>query len=187
MFDAEDDEDDIQLGICRDETCGLEYVHPSHIYPLHAQDQRGRPQRPWWEQKDPLAFKRPDPRGLREAVQGLFSETGWPLAFADVKNTVRNRYGSVSVRSLHRHLRRLIDAEYIIELDLQLAFSAYIRSDSRFLADRDNLREHMEGRFSAPRRSRTGIGRGDRSSPMEPTMAAATRQLRWLVEASVAP
>lgn len=146
MFDSEDDDDLIE--VCRDETCDLDYVHPSHVFKLRPAPSNGRPKTPWWLQTDPSAYRRADPRGLSEAMRRAFAATDWPLAFIDIKHAVRNDYGDASVRSLHRHVRRLITTNFVLRLDLELSYSAYIRSDSKFLHDLDNLREHLMGRHA---------------------------------------
>lgn len=144
MFDAEDEF--AEIGICRDETCSLEYAHPSHTFSLVALPPRGRPQRPWWTKTEPGAYARQDPTGLRQAMRRAFA-TDWPLAFRDVANAVRNDYGSVSQRTLHRCVRLFIEVErFIEELDLGLACRIYIRSSSKRKNDIDDLREYIVGR-----------------------------------------
>lgn len=142
MFDADDDGD--YASVCRDEACGLEYVHSSHVYVLGPE-----PPEALHLQRDPQAYRRPDLRGLIEATKRVFEATQWPLAFRDVQNAVLNDYGEVQPRTLHRHLRRLVNSGFIRDLDLGLPYVAYIRSDSRFLGDPDNLREHLRGRHAA--------------------------------------
>ena len=145
MFDAEDDS---HVGVCRDESCDVDYVHPSHAYALRPEEPlaRGRPTRPWWLEKDPSACRRADPQGLIEVMRRVFEATDWPLAFVDIKHAVRNDYGTVSPRSIHRHVRRLIGQDFVVQLDLGLSKQAYIRKGSRYIHDLDNLRQHMLGR-----------------------------------------
>lgn len=156
MFDLEDDDDD-QIAVCRDEACSINHVHPNHIFPLG--EQSSRPKRPWWLQTEPGAHLRPDPKGLHQIVRRIFSGTDWPLAFVDVKQVVLNDYGSASNRTIHRHIAKLVADGFVLALDLELEFSylAYIRHDSRYLNDRDNLREHMAGKYTPPVRHRRRI------------------------------
>lgn len=145
MFDAEDevDVDDV----CRDELCTVQHVHPSHIYPIEEPQKKGRPPRPWWLRTEPGAHLRQDPHGLRQALQRAFTLTDWPLAFRDVLTFVRNDYGSVSERTLHRYVRYFVDElGFVSEIDLGIAYLVYIRADSRRRHDLENLREYVLGR-----------------------------------------
>lgn len=144
MFDIEDDDDLAE--VCRDEFCDLDYVHPSHVYKLRPP--AGRAPTPWWLKTEPEGHRRVSSKGLRAAMQRAFEATDRPLAFVDVRNAVWNDYGSAPVRTLHRHVRRMINANFIRELDLELSHAAYIRSDSRYLGDREGLREYLMGRHA---------------------------------------
>ena len=150
-------EDDDFTAVCRDETCHIAYVHPSHVFPI---GQSKRPKRPWFLCTEPGAHLRPDPKGLHLIIKGMFGATDWPLAFVDVLQAVLNDYGSASKRTIHRHIARLVEEKYVLALDLELDFAylAYIRHDSRYLHDRENLRDHMSGKYvPAARRRRMEI------------------------------
>jgi hypothetical protein len=142
MLDIEDD--DALAAVCRDETCELDYIHPSHVFPLKAR-KPGRPERPWWDQRDPDAHRRHDVKGLRESIWRAFAETDWPIVFCDLVAIVRSDYGSVSERSLHRQLAMLLKRRKIAVIDLSM-FHGYIRRDSPRRADHDDLREYLEAR-----------------------------------------
>lgn len=144
MLDIEDD--DALAAVCRDETCELEYVHPSHVFPLKAR-KPGRPERPWWDQRDPDAHRRHDVQGLRDAIWRAFVETDWPIVFGDLVATVRGDYGSISERTVHRQLATLLKRRKngIAVIDLGV-FHGYIRRDSPRRADHDDLREYLESR-----------------------------------------
>lgn len=187
MFDSEDDD---LIEVCRDETCDLDYVHPSHVFKLRPAPSNGRPKTPWWLQTDPSAYRRADPRGLSEAMRRAFAATDWPLAFVDIKHAVRNDYGFAPIRTLHRHVRRLITTNFVLKLDLELSYSAYIRSDSKFLRDLDNLREHLMGRHAQFNRRKSSHIKHTPPLPSRADVAAGTisdQQLRERIRRSRRP
>lgn len=145
MFESEDD-DAIEVGVCRDEACPLEYVHQSHVYRIPSEEKpKGPKPRAWWKQRDPMAHLKQDPQGLREVMERAFTITDWPLGFGDVVAAVRANYGSTSLRTLHRYVEKMIGQRFIVALDLGLMHVAYIRHDSPRRGDLDNLRQYMLG------------------------------------------
>lgn len=152
-FDGDGDAED---GVCRDELCPIDHVHPFHLYPLQAPRPKGQPKpREWWRERDPNAYRRQDPTGLRETISNAFKATDWPLQFCDVTSLVTENYGTVSPRSMHRYLLEFVNKGFIAAIDVGLTAVAYIRADSSKRHDLDNLREHLLGRRSG---SIAGVG-----------------------------
>lgn len=60
-----------------------------------------------------------------------------------IQRDVRDDYGTVTDRTVYRHVRKLVQEAKLIKLDLGLAFAAYIRPRARLLADPEALRDYM--------------------------------------------
>jgi hypothetical protein len=166
MFDADDDE---LHGVCRSDTCDLDYIHPSHAFALKpVLDVNGRPPK---EKRDPTAFRRHDPAGLAEALHRAFA-TEWPLVFCDVERAVVDDYGNVSSRTLHREIQSLVAVGFILVLKLHLPCLAYIRATSRRRQRLEELRDYLlaeHGHFTEPT-----LGRFRRPKPIGVPCTAAT-------------
>lgn len=169
MFDADDDDD--LHGVCRSDTCDLEYVHASHAFPLRpVLDSNGRPPK---EKRDPDAFKRHDPAGLVEAMQRVFA-TEWPRVFCDIERAVIDDYGKVSSRTLHREIQGMVAAGFILVLKLHLPCLAYIRATSKRRKRLEELRDYLlaeHGHFTEPT-----LGRFRRPKPIGVPCTAIGRE-----------
>lgn len=150
-----DDEAEV---ICRDELCRLEHVHPPHLFGVGSTEtigpRRGRPAKPWWLKRDPTAYQRPDPRGLTECIRALFNRTERPMAFNAVLNHVRNDYGKVSSRTVHRHLEDLIEDGWLVAMDLNLTYLTYLRAASSWVVDPIAIRDYMIDNYGTRRDQR---------------------------------
>lgn len=124
------------VGICRDDNCDEEDIHPEHDVPRRRSKACKRKAHDW------------DPKGLRECVKKAIHSTEWPLVFAEIKHEVLNDFGTTTDRAIHRHLERLEGEREVVTLELGLAFACYIKPTSRFRHDLANLREHVLGKRS---------------------------------------
>lgn len=134
--------------ICRDERCERADIHSPHM--LRKRLSKRPPKAP--EPEDPgwSAI------ALSESILRLVNGTHFAVGFSDVFHHVLNDYGSTTRRAVHRHLRRLVDKGDILQVDLgytlavgfnaQRVRCAYLNIWSRWIRDRDVLREALEGR-----------------------------------------
>jgi hypothetical protein len=125
--------------ICRDDQCTRRDVHRKHLVAGHAPPKAHHRPDP---NKKPL-WQRNDPRGLTGAVARATSKT--PKVIAEIIRDVRDDYGSVSDRSIYRHVKKLLERGQLIKVDIGLTFDAYIRPKSRMLKDVEAIRDFIEG------------------------------------------
>lgn len=156
--------------ICRDEDCLIVGAHRPHLVaerPPPAPHHRPKKRRP-----DELMFARTpwhqaDPRGLRGAVARAVSKT--PKVFHEIVRDVRDDYGNVTERTIHRHLKALTERKQTIKLDLGFTFAVYIRPKSRMLKNIEAIRDYIEGEISLDNGSAcTGTVRYARANELAP-------------------
>jgi hypothetical protein len=142
--------------ICRDDDCEL---NEDGIHPKHSQ-RRKRPPEVHHRPKPGGVLKiwqYADPPGVAESVEKATSADR-PKVIWEIVRDVQDDYGSVTERTIYRHVRALVDAGRLIKLgnggggragsiNLRLPFAAYIKARSRLLADPDNLRDYMLGTY----------------------------------------
>lgn len=123
--------------LCRDDDCDIEEVHLAHKRlrrrPIAVHHRPNKNRRPLWQQDDPAA--------LADSVLKSVGEQ--PTMMQWIARDVRDDYGTVTDRTIYRHVRRLVQEAQLIKLDLGLAFAAYIRPKSRLLSDPQALRDYM--------------------------------------------
>lgn len=123
--------------VCRDENCRRADVHRKHLVAERPPPQpHHRPGKQVWRYSDP--------RALTGAVARAASKSQ-PKIFREIVRDVRDDYGQVSERSVHRHINKLVERGQLIKLDLGLTFAAYIRPKSRLLKNPEALRDFIEG------------------------------------------
>lgn len=123
--------------ICCDENCERTDLHRKHLVAKRPPSEpHHRP-------------KKSDPKTLTGAVARAVSRT--PKVFREIVRDVVDDYGKVSPteasaeRSIHRHLKKLVERGQIIKLDLGFTFAVYLRPKSRWLRDPEAIREYIEG------------------------------------------
>lgn len=132
MLDAE---------VCRSEECEIEEEHTRSL--CRAGRHGGVLQPPVKVSKRPVWLK-DDPEGLQESVRRAVPKT-LPTNFSAIVDKVTNDYGSVTERTIYRHVRRLVERGELLKLNLQLGFAAYARPTSKLIADLGSMREIMTG------------------------------------------
>jgi len=124
--------------ICRDEHCDRMGVHPWH--PMGANREvkpHHRPgKKPVWQLDDPTA--------LTGAVARATSKA-YPTHFAAIVRDVRDDYGTVTERTVYRHIKKLVARGHIAKVDIGFAFAAYIRPGSRMFKTADAIRDYILG------------------------------------------
>lgn len=125
---------------CVDEECEIERLHPRH---------RRLKRRPVLHHRPvpnaPLSIDQgglPKPSELlAERVLNAIGEL--PMMIGWIQRDVRDDYGSVTDRTIYRHVKRLVQERKIIKLDVGLAFCVYMRPTSRYLHDHLSLYEYL--------------------------------------------
>jgi len=134
--------------ICRDENCLIVGAHRPHLVaerPPPTPHHRPKKRRPD-ELSNNAPWRQADPRGLRGAVARAIGKT--PKVFSEIVRDVRDDYGNVTERTVHRHLKALAEKKQMIKLDLGFTFAVYIRPKSRMLKNIEAIREYIEGEIS---------------------------------------
>lgn len=125
--------------ICREEDCKIKCVHRKHSMrirrlrkPIEVHH-RPKGKKPLWQQDAPAI--------LTEIVLEAVGDR--PMIMQWIQRDVRDDYGTVTDRTVYRHVRKLVQEARLIKLDLGLAFAAYIRPRARMLSDTEALRDYM--------------------------------------------
>ena len=130
--------------VCRNELCEIEEVHAKHsVQPPKTRRRRKR-------YKEPTPWLAHDHAGLVLAVERAVND--YPTTLRDVVFGVHNDYGSVSERTINRHLVALTQENRITTLDVLLPFAyrAYIKPISR-LATIPKARDFLIGTYDGLR------------------------------------
>ena len=136
--------------ICRDERCEIVGLHRPHLIKKRTAEPHHRPSSspvpPW---------KRQDPRGLSGAVMRATSKA-YPVVFQSIMREVFDDYGSVTRRTIYRHVRALVQQGCLVRYELG-GIAAYVRPKSRLFGDRRSVRDYVLANFDiaadAPRAS----------------------------------
>jgi virulence-associated protein VapD len=126
-----DDEGCGDLGICRSEFCDRIEIHPAHpvLTPRTPQvHHRPRPGAPLTRRR--VAH---DPCALTGAVMRATS-TRYPRFFREIVRDVLDDYGMCSVRTIHRHINKVVERGHLLRLDFDLTQgSVYLRPKTKLL------------------------------------------------------
>jgi hypothetical protein len=146
--------------ICREDDCNTPGVHPKHPVapPLATPIEPAKPklrERPIQvhHRPDPTKkqlWQRDDPTGLTGSVARATSRTN-PVSMVDIVNYVRDDYGPCAERTVYRHVRKLVERQCLVKLDLGLPMAVYIRPKSRLLREPEVIREIMLDRLDMSR------------------------------------
>jgi len=85
-----------------------------------------------------------DPTALTGAVARATSKA-YPTHFAAIVRDVRDDYGTVTERTVYRHIKKLVARGHIAKVDIGFAFAAYIRPGSRMFKTADAIRDYILG------------------------------------------
>lgn len=122
--------------LCRDDRCQIVGLHRPHLIRIIKPEPHHRP-----STSPQLPWKRQDPRGLVGAVMRATSKA-YPVAFSSIMREVFDDYGSVTRRTIYRHVKALVERGRLVRYELG-GLAAYVRPRSRLFSDREAVREYM--------------------------------------------
>lgn len=131
-------------GVCRDDNCELDWVHPAHQVKVPHVVQRHGVRRQALSARWRLQpWKAHSVEALHEATYRAVSSFE-PRNFSTIASYVADDYGSCCSRSVHRRLTALRAEGRILRLDFEgLRVHAYLRAGSRLAADPDYVLEQV--------------------------------------------
>lgn len=127
------------VGVCQDDDCDLDELHPPH--PVISPCYRPKPVR---SRRANQPWKIPCTEALRDATLRAVSAYE-PRNFATILSAVENDYGSCCSRSVHRHLKRLSLSGDIVRMDFgpQMRIYAYLKASSRLIREPGVVLDHI--------------------------------------------
>jgi hypothetical protein len=123
--------------ICRDEDCDVVGVHPAHPVVARKIVAKGD------FAVGPGVWRKHSVPAITNAVARAVSPVK-PRNIVAITNIVHNDYGDCNVRTIYRHLGKLVERGHVLRVDLGERLYAYLRPNTRYAHDIAYLREQLE-------------------------------------------
>jgi hypothetical protein len=123
--------------LCRDDRCERTEVHLAHAI-THALP---APKTLTKSVKEP--WRRRDPRALDHCIAKAVSQT-YPRHIAAIVEEVRQDYGACNLRTVQRHLQRLVQRGHLLRIDIGRSLYAYLRPGSSMAHERALMLTQIE-------------------------------------------
>jgi hypothetical protein len=123
--------------LCRDDRCERTEVHLAHAI-THAPP---APKTLTKSVKEP--WRRRDPRALDHCIAKAVSQT-YPRHIAAIVEEVRQDYGACNLRTVQRHLQRLVQRGHLLRIDIGRSLYAYLRPGSSMAHERALMLTQIE-------------------------------------------
>lgn len=123
--------------ICRDDDCDVIGVHPAHPIKATPKPTKGV------FASGPGVWRKHSVPAITNAVARAVSPVQ-PRGIMAITHLVQNDYGDCNVRTIYRHLGKLVARGHVLRVDLGERLYAYLRPNSRYVNDIAYLREQLE-------------------------------------------
>lgn len=124
--------------LCRDDRCDRTEVHEIHALNAALSEPRARKTE---SRKAP--WRRNDPRALDHCIAKAVSQT-YPRHIAAIVEEVRQDYGTCNLRTVQRHLQRLVQRGHLLRIDIGRSLYAYLRPGSSMAHERELMLTQIE-------------------------------------------